>query len=391
MCASASRPTGSKSVASIISRLDTIGHYTSNATFTVSMPQLSDDVVYDLTLLQSPPESGTDPLGCDSYLIDWSLHSESGNPSTGFSAYFNGNHYRYSGERLQEYHMEWDSIPFRPDLIGSRSQGVHRTPQFYALLPQAIAAELRKMQSDSACTITFHPDTLVSGSRVMAIEAITYNNGLVAQEAEYIFDPLTALPRRISIENNPGAISEQSVYVDYSDSRILPTPAPLSDAWLIDRYPVIFALYRESNFSIENLPGQRLPGFAIPTTTGERYSRRTSDSFRVPTIVVLLEAAGGFTPQTVEAVRSAAGQLPFEADIIWAFTDNVADRVEAVIDRPLPGEHLLMSARPLARDCGAASYPVIILTDRNAVVKNVILGYNKDLASDVIQKMALIH
>lgn len=374
------------SVSSISGALDDIENYSAKARFTVSMPQLAEDVVYDVNLSQKV--SPADPLGCDSYLIDWHLSSHD-NGMSGFSAYFDGNHYRHSGERLQEYHLQWDSIPFMPELISSKAQGVHRTAQFYNMLPQSIAAELKKMSADTSYTVVLHPDTLISGRHVTAINARMIQDGVTAMEAEYVFDPATCLPLRIHLENNPGSISEQTVYMDYlsTDTHGIDS---INEPWLIDRYPDVFARLRESNFSIENLPGQRLPAFALPTTTGERYSRRSSDGFRAPTIVALLESSGGFTPEVIASLRTAVDRMPFDTDVIFAFTDNVADRVESAVDRPRPGEHILMSARPLVRDCGAASLPTIILVSEDGTVRNVILGFNNDLSSDVIQKMALM-
>ncbi len=53
------------------------------------------------------------------------------------------------------------------------------------------------------------------------------------------------------------------------------------------------------------------------------------------------------------------------------------------------GEHTLMNARALARDAGVSAYPSIVLTDASGNVTDVIIGFNNNLASDVIQKMAL--
>jgi len=380
---SAKKFTSASEIADMLNRIE---NYSAKARFTVSMPQLAEDVVYNVNIAQK--DSPEDPLGCDSYLLDWHLSSHD-NDRSGFSAYFEGNHYRHSDERLQEYHLQWDSIPFMPGLIGSNAQGVHRTAQFYNMLPQAIAADLHRMLTDSAYTVTLHPDTLVSGMHVVGINIRMVQDGITAMEAEYLFAPRTYLPLRIHFENNPGSISEQTVYMDYLTSDTNPIDS-ITEPWLIERYPDVFARFRESNFSIENLPGQRLPAFALPTTTGERYTRRSSDGFRSPTIVALLDATTGFTSDVVAALRQAVDRLPYDADLIMAFTDNVADRVEAIVARPRPGEHLLTSARPLVRDCGAASLPTIILVSPNGTVQNVILGYNNDLASDVIQKMALI-
>lgn len=377
-------------IGDIISRLQSLPAYHADARFTVSMPQLADDITYSISLTEQPTAT-TDPLACNAYLIEWQADSPSGNGPApkGFSAYSDGHHFRFGGERLQEYHLQYDSIPFRPAIIGSRSEGVHRTPQFFALLPQAIAGELSRISADSSYNAVFRPDTLISGRRVAAVDAVMTRQGAVAMEAEYVFDPQTALPLRVSLENNPGSISEQTVITHYTSSTTDSITPPITEQWLVGRFPMEFERYRQSNFSLANLPRQPLPAFSLPTTTGERYSRRANDRFRCPTIVALLEAGGSFTAATVEALRDAAARLPFNADIIWAFTDNLTDPIEEIIPGILPGEHLLKSARSLARDCGAADFPVVILTGSDGIVKNVIIGYNNDLASDVIQKMTL--
>lgn len=374
-------------ISDIIKALERVECYNAAARFSVTMPQLNDDVVYELTLAQQPVPGDT-LLPC-SYLIDWAMTSR--DPQVkGFSAYFSGNHYRYSGERLQEYHFLNDPFPFTTHGRDGSMNGVQRTAQFANLLPSTIAEELHRMQTDKAYSISFHADTLVGGSKCIALEAIMKINGVTAMEATYTFEPKSLMPRSILLENNPGSISEQTVTVAYSDTRLSKGCAPLDEPALIRQYADVFENFRESNFRIEKLPGNRLPGFALPTTTGERYMRRTADSFAVPTIVALLDATHGFTADMVKALRSATDALPFNADLILAFVDKHVDAIEEVVPEIRPGEHLLMGARPLARDCGVGDLPVVILTDASGTVKNVILGYNNDLASDVIQKMALM-
>lgn len=355
--------------------------------FSVTMPQLSDDVIYNVAMTQTPPSGNPALLDCD-YLIDWEITGRD-KPITGFSAYFDGHHYRYSNERLQEYHMQWDSIPFQS--LNGRGGGVQRQAQFANLLPASLAGELQRMRHDSRYRLTVHPDTLVSGTRRIAINAVMTIEGTTAMEGEYIFDRETLMPVRIILENNPGALSEQTVTVNYRSVSITPTPCTvLTEQFLATQYPDIFEKYRESNFRIENLPGTRLPAFALPTTTGERYARHTGDSFRAPTIVALIDASHGFAPRLVSDIRTAVDALPYSADVIWAFTGNNIDAIEAIVPAIRPGEHLLTSARSLARDCGVASLPVIILTRTDGTVSDVILGYNNELPQVVIQKMALI-
>ncbi|MCM1292926.1 MAG: hypothetical protein NC111_03515 [Bacteroides sp.] len=360
--------------------------YQSSATYTVSMPQLSDDVTYtmDLTQMRTP----ADPLSTDAYLIDWRISTDNGDRN-GFSAYFDGNHYRYSGERLQEYHLADDSVPFCPPRIGAGNPGVHRSVQFYSILPQAIASEIRRLEADSASRVHFVADTIVGGRHLAAVTAVVTTGGYVAAEDEFFFDRSTALPVRIAMENNPGSISEQSVYIDFGPSSASAPTEPINESMLIDRYPDVFAQLRESDFSIMHLPGRKMPSFALLTLSGERYVHRSDQRFASPTIVALIEADSGFAPQLVKDLRSAVDRMPVAADLVMAFTDNVADRVEEITGAPRPGETILRSARSLVRDCGAASLPAILLVGVDGVVKNIIIGYNNNMVSDVIQKMSI--
>ena len=158
---------------------------------------------------------------------------------------------------------------------------------------------------------------------------------------------------------------------------------------LIKIYPEVFEKFRESNYAIENLPGQRLPGFALPTTTRERYARRAGDAFRCPTLVVLIDPNSNFASGTVKAIRTAVDNLPYNADVIWAFVGNNVDEIENIVPSAREGEHILLSAKSLARDCGAAAYPVTIITKTDGTVADVVIGFNNELSSVVIQKAAL--
>lgn len=385
---SAARRHAPATLTDIINALRTVRCYEATATFSVTMPQLNDDVVYNLGIFQTAAPSDT-LLPC-TYLIDWQLTGRE-QPVTGFTAYYSGNHFRYGGERLQEYHLEWDAAPF---LLGSSNplapKGVQRTAQFANLLPATIAEELAKMATDHRYTITLHPDTVVGSQRCIAVSAVMKLNGATAMEATYTFSRDGLMPLGIVFENNPGAVSEQTVMVNYLTTSTPADCEPVSERLLMKRYTDVFENFRESDFRIQNLPGTRLPGFALPTTTGERYARRSRDPFAVPTLIAILDASHAYNSRIVADLRQAIDNLPYNADLIMAFTDNHVDAIEETVPQIRPGEHLLMSARPLARDCGASTLPAIIITDADAVVRDVIIGFNNDLASDVIQKMALI-
>lgn len=369
----------------IIASLEAIKDYRADARLTVMMPQANNDVVYDLELASESVDG--DRLAPCNYLIDWSLDTPSG-PSRGFSAYFDGHHYRYRADRLQEYHMEWDSIPFMPR--GDIGDGVQQKAQFVNTLPPFIAADLRRMAADPAWTLTV-TDGIVGGSKCSRVTAVMKVDGSECMKAEYNFDAATGLPVATEAENNIGALSEQTVSVVYSPaSSTDKVPTAWDEGSLIKRYPEQFERFRQCNFRVENLPGTRLPQFSLPTTTGERYSHAASDRFAVPTIIVMIDPATSHNTELIKAVREAVDALPSPADIIWAFSSNNIDVIESVLPSIRPGEHSLMSARSLARDLGVTEMPVIILAGSDAVVADVIPGYNKNIADVVIQKMALL-
>lgn len=388
MVTAALYPTGmeARGIDRIVEQLDAAACYHATVRYAVTLPQAQDDVVYTLQL--TAQDNRGDTLAPADYLIDWSVPTHDGN-AEGFSAYFDGHHYRFRDQRLQEYHVTWDSIPFMPRLNGdTRSLGVQQSAQFVQLLPQFIARELKRMDADPLYTLTVTPDTLVAGQKRTVVYAEMTVHDVVCQEQTYVFDAPTGMPVSIDTESNPGSISEQTILANYTYTAAHPCP-PMNEEMLMKRYPDVFARFRQSNFRIENLPGTKLPGFSLPTPTGERYTRRSSDSFRAPAVIAMMDARAVFTPDMIAALRAAADRMPVDAALVFAFTDNRIDDIDAVCPTLRPGETTLMSARSLARDCGAAALPVVMICRQDGTVSDVILGFNNDLTESVIQKTTL--
>ncbi len=386
----ASVPPGSyaRGVASVIDSLKGMTMVEVPAKFTVAMPQLPEDIIYSITLTSLPTQ---DPVlfPC-SYLIDWKMDGRE-TPIAGFSAYFNGNHFRFSGEKIQEYHASADSVPFNPARFGATNAiGVQQSAQFVNLLPVSIADNLSKMLADSTCRIEFRPDTIVGGQHVTAIKTVSTINSVIASESEYILDPTTLFPRKIHFENSPGAISEQTVDVEFGEPKSVPSLNSIDEHTLISLYPEPFTRMRRSSFALENLKNQPLPGFSVPTPTRERYSRRTGDPFPATTILAIIDPDASFAQKIVSELRDAVTNSPAPVNLILAFTSNNANLIEEVAGTPAPGEAILHSARTLARDLGAAQLPAVLIMDKSAKVQDIIVGYNNGIASNVIQKIALI-
>ncbi|MDE5983273.1 MAG: hypothetical protein K2G92_09225, partial [Duncaniella sp.] len=164
--------------------------FDSDVMFSVSLPQSDKDVVYNIDL-RSLRADGDNLSACD-YLIDWTLDTNSGEVK-GFSAYYDGHHYRYRDNRLQEYHVEWDSIPFSP--AGGRG-AVHRLAQFADLLPAGIAEQLRTIERDSCYSYTIVDGQSVDGVPALKLETVMTVGGVTAVERDYFFDAESLMPLR---------------------------------------------------------------------------------------------------------------------------------------------------------------------------------------------------
>ena len=94
----------------LISKLESTGCYESQARFSVThSPERKRCGLHYQSRLCA---GSADPLAPCDYLTDWSLETPTGTVN-GFSAYFNGHHYRYHNEPAGIPHG-WDSIPFMP-------------------------------------------------------------------------------------------------------------------------------------------------------------------------------------------------------------------------------------------------------------------------------------
>lgn len=361
----------------IASQLSALTDYKGDATYTVYLPQAEDPIEYTIRL-QSSADSA-DTLSPVDYLIEWNL-----NGSNGFSAYFDQHHYRYRNDRLQEYHFEWDSIPF---LMGDG--GVQLQAQFVDILPQMVGRELTRLMNDSTFIYTFAPDSTFNGVKAAIVKGKVMYHGYVSKEIVYVFDPSTGMPLTIEMENNPGSISEQSVTVRYNahEQSVFPLTG---EEDLIALHPDVFERFRESNFKVENLPGTPMPTFTAPTSTGERYTYHRGDRPANPLLILIVDDSVSTTEATLSAIRQAADKAPVTFDLVIAFTTNNADKAEDIVGRLRPGENLLLGVRGLARDCGITVTPTLIYVDTDGCVADVTLGHNKDLTSIVIQIIALM-
>lgn len=356
--------------------LITVEAYSDSCIYEVLQPTLPDPVEYTLRLRSVAV--GADTLSPCNYFIQWNLEAPSGTVH-GFSAYFGGDHYRFGGNRLQEYHAAIDATPFMPS--GRVENGVQRRAQFIDLLPQTIGGTFLTMASDTTYStrITERPGFVtVKGTRRIS--------GFDAMEFEYTLDPSTKLPTRIDLINNPGQPGEQNVTVRYLGLSSEPASGITYDA-IAQAEPDAFELYRTDTYSLEQAVGLPLPQIALPTLNGDRYIHHRGDAMPAVSFLVFLDSSVGSTPAVIDAVRDACSRTPGASDIIWMFIDKRKEDVAPLISG---AETCALNAGSAARDLGVGALtPCIIAVDRAGTVRGFIRGFNNHLASDVIELFAI--
>ncbi|MDE6206183.1 MAG: hypothetical protein K2M55_00045 [Muribaculaceae bacterium] len=355
--------------------------YSAKVDYEIMLATLSEPVNYSIALESA--SAPTDSLAPCKYLIKWEAHGQGGS-SKGFSAYFNGDHYRFRDDKLQEYHYAESNEQFHP--LGRINRGVQRQVQFSELLPQFIGERFESMCTDSTYMVKVTADTIVDSSPAIVVAGVQNVYGITTSEFIYVLAPDTYLPRSIDLENNPGQMGEQNIIVHYTDTRT--TGCNINYDSLVAAEPEAFSKYRESIFTLESLPGRQLPRIMAPSSTGERYLHERGEQFSAPTVFVFTDTEVGTTPDLIRNVRGAVAMLPFQTDIVWAFKDHRIEDVAECIGRPEAGEKILFNAGGAARECGiGALLPVLMFVDHAGTVTDIQVGYNNDIASIVIQKV----
>lgn len=110
----------------------------------------------------------------------------------------------------------------------------------------------------------------------------------------------------------------------------------------------------------------------------------------MPTVIVFVDESVSSTPATVKAVREGVASMPFAGAIIWITLSSRADDIDAVLPGGVQqGEILLTGGRNVLREFGVTEMPSVVVANPAGLVSDVIVGFNKDLASDVVEKVAL--
>ena len=363
---------GAITLTDIAARLDSIPPVTGHATYSVYLPSSPDPVVHDINILSIPTDS--DSLSRANYLLDWTLETPSGK-SRAFTAYHNGNYYRYHNNRLAEYHLPEDEPSMTSD------NPVHLSGQFIELIPRILARRLQDMATDST-----YKYKITSNDNSFSINGVHRLHGYDGMEYDYTFDTNTWLPTAIDIVYNPTSIAEQTISAHITWDTSVSVPS-ISEDMLMTRFPDIFARYRTSNFRVNNLIGQPVPTFTAVTPTRERYHHVHNENFRAPTILAFLDTDAGDPRATVRDIRAAVGSLALTADVLYIFDSDDSDAVEDIVGPILPGETILFRATSTRRDLGVTDSPTLIFCSPKAGrISDIQIGYNKNMPSIVTQK-----
>jgi len=364
----------------IIETLSNAKDFNAEAEYEVFLPSSQEPVPYSILLhCSSTPEDSLSPC---SYIIRW-RSDNAVRTATGFSAYFDGHHYRFRNHRLQEFHILRDHEPFAPK--GDLSKGVHRQAQFADLIPQFIALRLREIARDSNYTYN-----ILESSGTTVLTGSCHRGGYTSTDFSYTFDSTSGLPLSISITYNPAAISEQTVNVRYSHKSSA-VAMPFKEETLIRLYPDAFARFRTDTFRAENLIDSPLPTFSARIfSSDERLNHTSGNPLSALTLLVFLDPAVDSVSATVSDIRQAVSLSGRTVNVIWVFpTTNHSDDVISAIGSLPDDETALISARSPANACGISLYPTLVLVNAKGIVKDVIIGANQDLSTVVIQKISL--
>ncbi len=367
-------------VAQLAESLANLPAYLQEATFEVLLPSAEVPITYDLILQSALPESADSLAPCD-YVIRWHSITPSG-PLEGFSAYFDGNHYRYRNNRLQEYHYSDNPLVFKPE----GSVGVQNQAQFSDLLPQFLAERLTEIATDTAFEYVFHPDTLINKRRAIAVDGTKRVQGYDSQYFTYAFDYDTQLPLSIDLETSPGTISEQIITVTYHPETTASTIGYSEEA-LMQQWPEVFEKYRESSFRAENLTGQPLPGFSCQLLGEDlRLEHLRGERLMHPAVLVFLDPKVASTAATIADVRAGIAQLPNTVDVVWAFNSNHTQEIEELLGEMPAEEKAITSVGSLIRNCGVNLYPTLFFVSADGIIRDVAIAYNQNLPEIVIEK-----
>ena len=358
----------------IISKIMSYRALKGQITYEVNLPSAPDPVIYTVDIFSVVP--GDKYSEC-AYLIDWKLPRED-KVSRGWSAYdASGNHFRFRDTRLQEFHIEEDSVPFT-----SHGGGVARTAQFTDILPPYIAAKLIEIKNDS----TYHSSFDSSHTTLTGIKTV---EGYDALEYTYQFHPDTGLPLLADFVYNPAGISEQLVTARFTWEPLPDTVPSFNEDYLTDLYGEDFRLYRTSSFRVENMLGAQVPTFSYSPFSGNgprtNHSKGEAD-LAFPLVLVFIDPGVAGTNETIEMLHNSILSSGTGAKLILAVGGDDS------ILKPAFASDIMKANNPrkLISLCGVTAYPTVLLVNTDGTISNVFTTLSSETAEIVTQALTLL-
>ena len=348
--------------ADIISTLTNDSCYTSRVEYEIMMPNADDPVRYDITLVQQ--SAAGDSLSPCKYLIV-SKPININNSEDSFSAYFDGNFFRYRANRLDEWHYADEPEWF--------DTGTQCNEMFTSLLPAFIARNLSSMTDDASFDYNIEQDGDIS-----VIRGEENRNGYLCQSFVYRFND-TGQPVSLETVNAPDTPTEQTMTARYTypDNNQF---EPLSEDLLSRMFPEAFDKFRKEKFNTKNLIGKPFPTFSSQTLSRERLSHTRGERFGISTLFVILRKDDS---RTIEEIRETVKTAGKKVNLVYVFSENDFECVSQTVGSLTAGEEAIMNAKSLIRDCGIREYPTVILCDSDGIILGCTL--NNDAGNDVIE------
>lgn len=352
-------------------------NYSATAHVMVTLPITHRDVRYSVNVYSQ--DNPSDLLLGVNYLLE----TEDSTGKKSFDAYFDGNYFSFSGDKMREYHCKQDSLPFIDRKVKGRViNGVHKSGIVSVLVPAVINSEIAAIARDSANKIDVVEDSIVEGKRVAVMKVEEFVQGTPARYMELIADAESRLPVSYTMLTSPGSVGEQLIEVKWENRN---EQMIIDEKSLIERYSSVFATYRTSNYGADELVGRKLPIFSLPSLSGERYIWK--GYFNEPTMLVFLREGDGVNDETIIAVKKAASDVPMVTEIVWIFMGkNVGVVMDSMNGHP-DDYTTLFNGERFAVQCGITSMPTVVLVDRNGVVESVSIGYSPKLKADLMQRV----
>lgn len=320
------------------------------------LPGADDPVRYNIEFTQQPAPGDT--LAPCSYLIVSTPQAE--NAEESFSAYFDGNFFRFKGGKITEFHAGEDPMPF--------SAGLQRTELFTQLLPAFVGEKLHEMASDTSYIYKVYDERIIKGSEQRL--------GYLLKEYEYRLDSV-GRPVYIEIVANPGEPSEQTATAKYTYKEA--DTEKLSEGRLEQLFPDQFARFRAKNFTLSSLQGQPMPTFSLPASDNSRMTHHRGEKFDENTVFAFI---------TLNDRKIADILRKSDIKVVYVLSENNLQAVEEALGTLSPHETVLLGASSLIRDCGVKTFPSVVLCGENGMIEKIAGPLNNDIENIVVNLLS---